>query len=919
MTWGTDDAADWKAAAERAGNAVLAANPNLLIVVSALCFCMDLRPVKQYPIQFSVANRLVYETHNYIEFQVATLASNNFFSWAQVNERATWALVVLAALDLLCMWAWYRIGKPWPRKSTLLALVAGWGSFFTAVFAGVSFFGFYFYSMYCSYVAHNYFLPWGIILTVCCLLLLLLGAWAACIGLRIQTSDNCGVVPEVCEDICVGNSDDEKSLSELSDVDPLFRAHKDRIPGFAREPGFESLSIAQEYCLGRKRHLPPPPLPPIWDCGMLLFLQIFMFLAVCTLLAIVLVVFSHLADTFWYMRFVFDTKWGFALAEGFPYTAPVWMGEFGQQVRGSYWLNVLRYLAERDVDFAYWPLNGKKYSEGYFSSSGGFVYWDQPQSGQESQIRELTEAISKDLAGHTTQGAHGLNYHHKSPGDEGTTFFMPSKSLLGEGALRGAVQQIKALGHKKALIVTDAVLVKVGAVKAATDVLTEAGITFAIYDGCQPNPTVSQVEAGLKMIKQESCDFVLSFGGGSPHDCAKAIAITCTNGGDIRAMEGVDKSTQPMLTLVAVNTTAGTGAEMTRFCIITDEERHVKMAIVDWRVTPTLAVNDPKTMIGMPKSLTAATGMDALTHAIEAYVSTISNPVTDACALHAMKLISSYLPTAVEDGKNLKARDMMAYAEFLAGMAFNSASLGYVHAMAHQLGGMYNLPHGVCNAILLGPVQEYNAKYVPHLFIDIAVALGFSEVGEDQDLAVKKALKAIKDLKNRVGIPKRLFQEEPRNLKAFKEVKVEHFPALAGNAMKDACGLTNPHQPTKDEVIALFQAAYDQEDDDVDEVEMLQKQLSAAAARCKDAAALKKAMWLATIVFNSQLRLFSQQALHAERRWEDESFGLLMNDSWSVRHTWKLLDIQALMDSPVKWTPEDYPCVRQKLGSACGY
>lgn len=453
---------------------------------------------------------------------------------------------------------------------------------------------------------------------------------------------------------------------------------------------------------------------------------------------------------------------------------------------------------------------------------------------QSTSCQELTEAISKDLAGHTTQGAHGLNYHHKSPGDEGTTFFMPSKSLLGEGALRGAVQQIKALGHKKALIVTDAVLVKVGAVKAATDVLTEAGITFAIYDGCQPNPTVSQVEAGLKMIKQESCDFVLSFGGGSPHDCAKAIAITCTNGGDIRAMEGVDKSTQPMLTLVAVNTTAGTGAEMTRFCIITDEERHVKMAIVDWRVTPTLAVNDPKTMIGMPKSLTAATGMDALTHAIEAYVSTISNPVTDACALHAMKLISSYLPTAVEDGKNLKARDMMAYAEFLAGMAFNSASLGYVHAMAHQLGGMYNLPHGVCNAILLGPVQEYNAKYVPHLFIDIAVALGFSEVGEDQDLAVKKALKAIKDLKNRVGIPK--------NLKAFKEVKVEHFPALADNAMKDACGLTNPHQPTKDEVIALFQAAYDQEDDDVDEVEMLQKQLSAAAARCKDAAALKKAM-----------------------------------------------------------------------------
>ena len=455
---------------------------------------------------------------------------------------------------------------------------------------------------------------------------------------------------------------------------------------------------------------------------------------------------------------------------------------------------------------------------------------------------ELALAISQDLAGHTTQGAHGMNYHHKSPGDQGTTFFMPMKSLLGEGALPGAVQQIKALGHKKALIVTDAVLVKVGAVKAATEVLTQAGIAFAIYDGCQPNPIVGQVEDGLEMVKSEKCDFVLSFGGGSPHDCAKAIAITATNGGDIRAMEGVDKSTKPMMTMVAVNTTAGTAAEMTRFCIITDEVRHVKMAIVDWRITPTLAVNDPTTMVGMPKSLTAATGMDALTHAIEAYVSTISNPVTDASALHAMKLISTYLPTAVEDGKNMKARDMMAYAEFLAGMAFNSASLGYVHAMAHQLGGMYNLPHGVCNAILLGPVQQYNAKYVPHLFIDIAIALGFTDVGEDQDLAVKKVLKAIRYLKNRVGIPK--------NLKAFKEVKVEHFPVLADNAMKDACGLTNPHQPTKEEVIALFQAAYDQEDEEAhelavfqedkeaDEFAKLKTQLSHESFRSKDKGSL---------------------------------------------------------------------------------
>jgi len=275
-----------------------------------------------------------------------------------------------------------------------------------------------------------------------------------------------------------------------------------------------------------------------------------------------------------------------------------------------------------------------------------------------------------------------------------------------------------------------------------------------------------------------------------------------TNGGDIKDYEGVDKSTKPMLPMVAVNTTAGTAAEMTRFCIITDDARHVKMALVDWRLTPTLAVNDPLMMVGMPKGLTAATGMDALTHAIEAYVSTASNPITDANALHAIKLISTYLPQAVEDGTNMKARDMMAYAEFLAGMAFNSASLGYVHAMAHQLGGMYHAPHGVCNAVLLPVVQAYNAKFVPELFIDIAHAMGFTEVGQNKAKAVEKVLKAIADLNKRLKIPP--------NIKELG-AKPEDFEILAENAMKDACGLTNPHQPTKEEVIELFRQAYEQQ------------------------------------------------------------------------------------------------------------
>ena len=180
---------------------------------------------------------------------------------------------------------------------------------------------------------------------------------------------------------------------------------------------------------------------------------------------------------------------------------------------------------------------------------------------------------------------------------------------------------------------------------------------------------------------------------------------------------------------LAINTTTGTASEVTRFCIITNTDTHVKMAIVDWRVTPNVAINDPLLMAGMPPGLTAATGMDALTHAIEAYVSTIATPITDACAIKAMELVRDFLPAAVAHGQNMEARDKMAYAEYLAGMAFNNASLGYVHAMAHQLGGFYNLPHGVCNAILLPVVCEYNIIACPKRFKDIAIALG-------QDVAV---------------------------------------------------------------------------------------------------------------------------------------------------------------------------------------
>ena len=380
-------------------------------------------------------------------------------------------------------------------------------------------------------------------------------------------------------------------------------------------------------------------------------------------------------------------------------------------------------------------------------------------------------------------------------------FFMPTVNIMGNGGLADAGNEIKAFGFKKALIVTDAPLHReLKATKVVTDLLDEIGVDYVVFDEVEPNPTTAQVDAGTTMLRDEKCDFIISFGGGSPHDAAKAIGILATHGGDIRDFEGINQMTKPMMPLVAINTTSGTASEMTRFAIITDEKRHVKMAIVDWRTTPTLSVDDPELMEAMPPSLTAATGMDALTHAIEAYVSTAATPVTDSAALHAIKLVSGFLARAVKDGHDREAREMMTYAEFLAGMAFNSASLGYVHAMAHQLGGFYDLPHGVCNAILLPHVQAYNAKEVPERFVDIATAMGIDARDMTPAEAAKAALGAIRALSAEVDIPP--------NLAAFDVVKPEDFPTLADNAMKDACGATNPKQPSKEEVISLFEQAY---------------------------------------------------------------------------------------------------------------
>ncbi|NJP36172.1 iron-containing alcohol dehydrogenase [Alkalicoccus luteus] len=378
-------------------------------------------------------------------------------------------------------------------------------------------------------------------------------------------------------------------------------------------------------------------------------------------------------------------------------------------------------------------------------------------------------------------------------------FYIPSVNLMGVDAVKEAGDRMKSMGLTHALLVTDKGLADMGVADEVAEEIRKSDIRVTIYSGSEPNPTDENVAQGLIMYNDHQCDSIVSLGGGSSHDCAKGIGLVASNGGTIHDYEGVDQSASPLPPLVAINTTSGTASEMTRFCIITDSERKVKMAIVDKHTTPLISINDPKLTLKKPASLTAATGVDALTHAVEAYVSTDATPITDACALQAMRLIRSNLRAAVANGEDLEARSQMSYAQFLAGMAFNNASLGYVHAIAHQFGGIYNLPHGVCNAILLPHVERFNLMSKPKRFRDIAEALGEYTDGFSDREAAEKAIDAIVTLCRDVGIPG-----------GFAELgaKEEDIDILAENAMKDACALTNPRKATLDEVKEIIRGSF---------------------------------------------------------------------------------------------------------------
>ncbi|MBU3102558.1 iron-containing alcohol dehydrogenase [Clostridium gasigenes] len=380
-------------------------------------------------------------------------------------------------------------------------------------------------------------------------------------------------------------------------------------------------------------------------------------------------------------------------------------------------------------------------------------------------------------------------------------YLVPSVNFMGAGCVKLVGERCEILGGKKALIVTDKFLrsMEGGAVELTVKSLTESGIEVAYYDGVEPNPKDTNVADGLKVYQTENCDMIVTVGGGSSHDCGKGIGIAATHEGDLYEYAGIETLTVALPPIVAVNTTAGTASEITRHCVITNTKTKVKYVIVSWRNLPLVSFNDPMLMVKKPAGLTAATGMDALTHAIEAYVSIDANPVTDAAAIQAIKLISNNLRQAVAFGENLVARENMAYGSFLAGMAFNNANLGYVHAMAHQLGGLYDMPHGVANAMLLPHVERYNLISNPAKFADIADFMGENIAGLSVMEAAEKSIDAMFKLSKEIGIPSSLKE---------MGIKEEDFAYMAKMALKDGNSFSNPRKGNEKEIMQIFKAAF---------------------------------------------------------------------------------------------------------------
>lgn len=376
--------------------------------------------------------------------------------------------------------------------------------------------------------------------------------------------------------------------------------------------------------------------------------------------------------------------------------------------------------------------------------------------------------------------------------------FIAPEFVYGCGALRLAGRYAKSLGATKLLIVTDPGVRAAGWTKEVEDSVDKAGIAYVIFDAITPNPKDHEVMAGVEIYNREQCDLILSVGGGSPTDCAKGIGICAANGESILRFEGIDAVPIPGPPLICVPTTAGTAADLSQFAIITDVAHKRKIAIISKTVVPDASLVDPQTTVTMSPELTAATGMDVLCHAFEAYVSNISSPVTDVNALEAVRLVAKNLVGAHTNPLNMTYRDGMMTASAMAGLAFSNASLGLVHAMAHSLGGLFDLPHGDCNAILLEHVVQYNYETVAGRYEQLADAFGIPVRKLSSEEMRKALLERLSALRQSLGITQSLGQIGVRR---------GMISELATCALADACLATNPRKTNLEDIERIYENA----------------------------------------------------------------------------------------------------------------
>lgn len=376
-------------------------------------------------------------------------------------------------------------------------------------------------------------------------------------------------------------------------------------------------------------------------------------------------------------------------------------------------------------------------------------------------------------------------------------FILNEVSYFGAGARKELPGVVNRLGFKKALVVTDKGLVQFGVCKMVTDVMDEAGIPYEIYSEVVPNPTVTNVKVGVKAFADAKADFIVAIGGGSSMDTAKGIGIVTNNPefSDVVSLEGVAPTKKKTVPIIAFPTTAGTAAETTINYVIIDEEKHKKMVCVDPNDIPCCSIIDAELMYSLPKATTAATGLDALTHAIEGYITKAAWELSDMFEIEAIRMINKYLRLAVFDPQNPVGREGMALAQYVAGMAFSNVGLGVVHGMAHPMGSLHNIPHGVANALLLPTIMEFNAPVCREKYVEIAKAMGAYKEGMTLIEAAQAACDAVRALAVEVGIPQHLSEIG---------ITEKDIDALADQAIADVCTPGNPRKVTRDDIVALY-------------------------------------------------------------------------------------------------------------------